>query len=80
MPINNKAIEHFERVGRAITKSQKPDPRPKDFQEMLARMFAINPNCIKGTKDPLGGDLASHLAYLKFREEWIRKKDGRETT
>lgn len=80
MPINKQAIEHFERVGRAIVESHMPDPPPKDFREMLARMFAINPNCGKGTKDPLGGDLASHLRYIKFREEWIRKKERSETS
>ncbi|MCY3857605.1 MAG: hypothetical protein OXG25_01710 [Gammaproteobacteria bacterium] len=79
MPINEKAIKHFERVGRTIVASHVPDVPPTNFHDMLDRMFAINPNWGKGTNDSLGEDLPSHLAYLRFREAWIRKKEGRET-
>ena len=40
-------------------------------------MKEIDPRSGMGTEDPLGGDLHSHLAYIRFREEWV-KKHGRE--
>ena len=74
---NKKAIEHFEQLGRAIAKSHVPDHAPRNHLEVLERMAAIDPRCGQGTKDPLGGDLASHLAYLKYREAWVKKRGHR---
>ena len=79
MVVDKNALAHFERVGRALADSHVVDPPPKDFRDMLARMLAINPNCGKGTKDPMGGDMPSHIAYLKFRAEWLRKNEEHET-
>ena len=72
------AIAHFERLGRAIAESERPDSPPKDFKELLYRMRALDRKFGMGTKDPLGGDLSSHLAYLEYREAWVAKRGGLE--
>lgn len=77
MPLNKKAIEHFEHVGRLIAKYRVSEPLPRTPSEVIDRMLAIDPRSGMGTKDPLGGDLVSHLAYIEFREEWVRKRSGR---
>ena len=74
---DKEAIEHFERLGRAIAQSNVPDLSRRNHLEVLERMLAIDPRCGQGTKDPLGGDLVSHLAYLKYREAWVKKRGHR---
>ena len=71
------ALAHFKRIGRLIAESHRPDPPPKDFADMLKRMSALDRRCGMGTKDPLGGDLDSHLAYIRYREAWVVKRGGR---
>ena len=76
MPINKKAIEHFERLGRAIAANRVCEPLPRTLQEVNDRMMQIDSRSGKGTNDPMGGDLASHRAYIKFREEWRKKHNA----
>ena len=80
MPVNKKAIDHFKRLGRAIAKSREIEPLPRTGRYVIERMMAIDPRCGMGTEDPLGGDLASHIAYIRFREEWVQKRGGRGKT
>lgn len=70
----NKYIRHFRRLGKAITESHVPDPLIKDPLKVLLRTAALDPRCGMGTEDPRGGDLLSHLAYLDYREAWVRKQ------
>ncbi|MCY4128857.1 MAG: hypothetical protein OXG15_06395 [Gammaproteobacteria bacterium] len=77
MPVNKKAIKHFERLGKVIAESHVPEAPPKYHLEVRDRMMAIDPRCGSGTEDPLSGDLASHLAYLEFREAWVKKRGHR---
>ena len=65
------ASAHFERVARALADTHIVEPRPKSFAEVLERMYAIDPRCGMGTRDPLGGDWDSHLAYLHNRQVLI---------
>lgn len=74
MGINKRTISHFERVGRAIAQVRVCDPLPRTLKDVVDRMAAMDLRCGMGTKDPLGGDLASHLAYLEYREAWVKKR------
>ena len=74
MPTNKEAIEHFKRVGRALAESHVADPLPKDLTAVINRMKAIDRRSLMGTDDPMGGDLASHQAYLEFRDAWVKKR------
>lgn len=76
--VNKEAIEHFERLDRAIAESHVLEPPLKDHLEVLDRLMAIDPRCSSGSEDPLGGDLASHLTYLEYREAWVKKRGHRE--
>ena len=77
---NKSDIAHFERLGRSIAKSRVYEPLPRTLREVVGRMLAINPRCGMGTYDLLGGDLASHLAYIEYREAWVKKCRGRGET
>lgn len=68
------AIAHFERLGRAFAETHVVEPRPKDFKELIERMCAIDSRCGMGTKDPLGGDWHSHLAYLRNRQTLMERR------
>ena len=72
-----KAIEHFERLGRVIAESRMCEPLPPSQRDVFDRMRAIDARCGAGTKDPLGEDLASHLAYIEYREAWVTKRGHR---
>ena len=74
VPVDSAALAHFAKLGRALDDTHTPEPRPKDFREIIERMLAIDPNCGKGTEDPLGGDWQSHLAYIRNRR--VRGKHG----
>ncbi len=76
--MNAKAIEHFERLGRALAETHVPEGPPRDFRELIDRMCAIDPLSGMGTEDPLGGDWDSHLAYLRARRMLVdpRTRDG----
>ena len=69
-----RAIAHFERLGRALAETHVPEPPPGSFRELVDRMCALDPNCGMGTEDPLGGDLASHLAYLRNRKRLMDRR------
>lgn len=68
---------HFERIGKLIARSATIEPRPKDLRDLFHRMYTIDPNCGMGTEDPLGGDLSSHLAYIEYREAWVKRRGKR---
>ena len=70
------ALAHFKRVGRLIAENRVCEPHPRTLTDVIDSMVRIDPRCGKGTKDPLGGDLASHMAYIKNRRAWIDKKEG----
>ena len=74
VPVDNAALAHFAKLGRALVDTHTPEPRPKDFREIIERMLAIDPNCGMGTENPLGGDWQSHLAYIHNRR--VRGKHG----
>ena len=74
------AIAHFERLGRALAETHVVEPRPKDFRELIDRMYAIDSRCGMGTEDPLGGDWHSHLAYLRNRRTLMKRRRGRGTS
>ena len=65
--MNAEAIEHFERLGRALAETHVAEGPPQDMRELIERMCAIDPASGMGTDDPLGGDWDSHLAYLHNR-------------
>lgn len=69
-----EALAHFERVGRALAKSEPAEPLPRTPDEVIDRMLAIDPNSGMGSKDPMGGDLASHIAHVKFFSAWVEKR------
>ena len=75
MPVNKKALEHFKRVGRTIAKSRVSEPLPRTLREVNDRMMKIDSRSGKGTTDPMGGDLASHRAYVRFREARRKTRD-----
>ena len=77
MSTNKKAIERFERLGRVIAESRRREPLPRSHKDVFDRMLAIDSRCGVGTEDPLGGDLASHLAYIEYREAWVTKRGHR---
>ena len=77
---NKKAIAHFEHVRRLIAKYRVGEPLPRTTNQVIDRMLAIDPRSGMGVKDPLGGDLVRHLAYVEFREEWVRKRLGHGET
>ena len=65
--MNAEAIEHFRRLGRAFAGTHVAEGPPRDFQELIERMCAIDPDSGMGTADPLGGDWDSHVSYLRNR-------------
>jgi len=70
-----EAIEHFRRLGRALAETHVAEGPPKDFQELIERMCAIDPASGMGTADPLGGDWDSHVPYLRNRRVLLDRKD-----
>ena len=68
------ALAHFERVGRALAATERPEPLPRTPQEVIDRMVAIDPRSGMGSKDPMGGDLASHVAHVEFMRAWQKKR------
>ena len=75
--MNAEAIKHFRRLGRALAETPVADGPPRDFQELIERMCAIDPDSGMRTEDPLGGDWDSHLAYLRNRRILLERKDRR---
>lgn len=73
MPVDRETIQHFERLGRVIAETRPCEPLPRTIKDVFEQMVAIDARFVKGTKDPLGGDLPSHLAYLEFRQAWLRR-------
>lgn len=73
--MNVEATKHFQRLGRALAETHAPEGPPKDFQELIDRMCAIDPSSGMGTEDPLGGDWDSHLAYLRARQMLVERGD-----
>ena len=74
------ALTHFERVRHALAKTEVTEPLPRSAEEVLDRMVRIDPRSGMGTNDPRGGDLASHLSYIEYREAWVEKRGGRDTS
>ena len=75
--MNAEAIEHFRRLGRLLAATHVAEGPPKDFQELIERMCAIEPDSGMGTEDPLGGDWDSHMAYLRNRRALLDRKERR---
>ncbi|MXY51324.1 MAG: hypothetical protein F4Y86_02170 [Gammaproteobacteria bacterium] len=69
----NAALAHFAALGKALAETQRPEPPPRDLTEVIERMLAIDPNCGRGTPDPLGGDWPSHLAYVRNRAKLLER-------
>ena len=69
----NAALAHFRTLGKALAETHRPEPPPRDLTEVIQRMLAIDPNCGKGTPDPLGGDWPSHLAYVRNRAKLMER-------
>ena len=58
----------------------RPDPRPKDLEEVYRIMLKIDPRSLSGSEDdPNGGDLRSHLAHIEFFKRWNEKRRARES-
>lgn len=77
MTIDKEAIEHFKHKGRVIAATRVCEPLPRTLQEVNDQMKKISARSGKGTKDPMGGDLASHLAHIKCLKDWrSRQHDG----
>lgn len=73
--MNAEAIEHFRRLGRALAETHVAEGPPRDFQELIERMRAIDPASGMGTTDPLGGDWDSHVSYLRNRRVLKDRKE-----
>ena len=67
------ALAHFDALGRALARTHRPEPVPKDLAEVIERMLAIDPKCGTGTADPLGGDWLSHVAYVRNRARLVKR-------
>ncbi len=80
MPVNKKALDHFERLGRAIARTRVVEPLPRTGRSVFEQMKKIDPRSGMGTDDFFDGDLASHVAYIEYREAWVKKKGGRGET
>lgn len=80
MPVNKEAIAHFERLGRAIARTRVIEPLPRTGRYVIDQMKKIDVRSGMGTDDFFDGDLASHVAYIEFREAWVKKKGGRGET
>ena len=72
------ALDHFERVGRALAKTRVRERLPRTTQEVLKQMRAIDSRSGRGTPDPMGGDLSSHVAHVEFFRAWVEKHGERD--
>ena len=73
-------LAHFNRLGRAIAKSRITEPLPRDPRDVMRAMCEIDSRSGKGTKDPFGGDLASHIAHIRFFRDWVVKQEDSSGT
>ncbi len=77
--VDREAIAQFERVGRSITAARVIDPPfPRSFEDVIKCMLSIDPRCMMGGKNPVGGDLPSHRAQYEFFEAWKTKQQRDE--